>query len=477
MNANWETTIEKSGAGRRASAKGHGEVVCAVLMPHAPILVPAVGGARGGEAIASFRAMREAASAVLRAQPESVVMISPHSPRQPGAFGFWADDPIAGSFAPFGAPQVQASLPNDRHLLRAIISEASARNVRTWLIRHRELDHGALVPMWFLAAAGWSGPTVLLSLNYPGEGGLTSLGEAIAAAANTLSSRIAVVASGDMSHRLKEGAPCGFHPGAHRFDETFVRHVRAGEYRKILSINAELRELAAEDVADSTIIAAAASGWDATGHRLLNYEGPFGVGYGVAILFAPAAGREGNSPADAKAQPREGDLLPGIARRSVQTALRSSIETAPLAGGDYLSQSHGVFVTIRHQDGRLRGCVGTIEPASKNLIAETWRNARLAALRDARFTPVSAGELPGLRFHVSVVHSVENIASPAELNPSRYGLIVSVSDGRRGVLLPGIESIKTVEQQIQIARQKAWIGPGEPVKLQRFQVDEFTEKN
>ena len=463
--------------GRRANecASQHGGVVGAVLMPHAPILVPAVGGERGREAIASFRAMREVAGALLQLKPDSVVLISPHSPRQPGAFGIWSDDPITGSFEQFGAPNARTTVPNDRRLARAIMAEANARNVRTWQIRHRPLDHGALVPLWFLAGAGWSGPAVLLSLNYPGEGGLTSLGEAIAAAANATQMRIGVVASGDMSHRLTQGAPCGFHPGAHRFDDTFIRHVRSGEYRKILSINSELRESAAEDVADSTIVAASAIGWNSTGHRLLNYEGPFGVGYGVAVLFAGEPGGGDCPVAIDTGLQLENGVLPGIARKSIIAALRGSNETCPQASGDYLTKPRGVFVTIRHRDNRLRGCVGTITPASQDLLTETWRNARLAALRDARFTPVATDELPDLRFHVSVVHSVEDVMSPADLNPSRFGVIVSVPDGRRGVLLPGIKDVKTVDQQIRIARQKAWIDPNEPVKLERFQVDNFEE--
>lgn len=473
MNAKIETATQNGRA--EDSAATQGAVVGAVLMPHAPILIPAVGGARGGEAIASYRAMREAAETVVRLKPDSVVVISPHSPRQPGSFGVWSDDPIAGSFEQFGAPQAGVSLPNDQRLARAIVNEASARNVKTWQIRLRALDHGALVPLWFLAAAGWDGPTVLLSLNYPGEGGLTSLGEAIAAAGGDLQLRVAVAASGDMSHRLTQSAPCGFHPGAHRFDDTFMRHVRAGEYRKILGINSDLRELAAEDAADSTIIAASAADWKAAGHRVLNYEGPFGVGYGVAILFAEEATAEDCPAASASVVEHAGNVLPGIARKSVAAALRSSTESTPQARGEYLNMSHGVFVTIRHRDGKLRGCVGTIHPACRDLVSETWRNARLAATRDARFAPISADELPDLSFHVSVVHSVEEVASPADLDPKRYGVIVSVPDGRRGVLLPDIGGIKSVEQQLHIARQKGWIGPDEPIKLERFQTDDFDE--
>lgn len=462
--------VQAEGRGRA------GSVVCAVLMPHAPILVPEVGGERGGAAADSCRAMRTAARCVLSHHPEKLVLISPHSPRQPRAFGIWSDDPLEGSFAPFDAPQVGVSLPLDRTLAEAIAAEAEVRGLETWEIRRLPLDHGALVPLWFLVEAGWDGPTVILSLNYPEDQGLTELGEAIAAAAQASASRIAVIASGDMSHRLMEGAPCGFHPQAHQFDEAFIRLVRAGDYRKIEDIAPDLRELAAEDAADSTLIAASSVNWKTTGHQVLSYEGPFGVGYGVAILFAESH----SSPSGAKTtkttvEKSDGEALPGLARRSVEAALCGSPEQPPEPAGEYLGMPSGVFVTIHQRGGPLRGCVGTFAATCPNLVVETWNNARLAALQDYRFSPVLAEEMDGLRFEVSVLHSQEEISSEAELDPRRYGVIVSANDGRRGLLLPGIKGIKTPEQQVGIAREKGGIDPDEPITLQRFQVDHFEE--
>jgi AmmeMemoRadiSam system protein A len=450
------------------------EAVCAVLMPHAPILVPQVGGGRGGAAQASGRAMREAAARLIGFQPESLVLISPHSPRQPRAFGLWAGERLHGSFARFNAPGAQVSLPNDTSLARQIVTEAGQRGLATWMIRGQSLDHGALVPLWFLAQAGWAGPTVVLSLMDLAEGGLEELGKAITAAARASHRRIAIVASGDMSHRLAADAPCGFHPDAHQFDESFIGFIRDGDYHAIASITPALRQLAAEDAVDSTLVAAAAVDWRPAGHKLLNYEAPFGVGYGVAILFAADS-----APADplppAGVTSRTGDILPALARQSVAAALRGSSELPPAACAEYLSARRGVFVTLHERGGRLRGCAGTILPACANILAETWRSARLAALQDSRFSPVQARELPNLHFDVSVLHSMETISSAAELDPARYGVVVSTADGRRALLLPGIAEITTSEQQVGFARKKGWIGPREPVLLQRFQVDHFEE--
>jgi len=205
------------------------------------------------------------------------------------------------------------------------------------------------------------------------------------------------------------------------------------------------------------------------------YEGPFGVGYGVAILFAEEAPSSLAESSTAGAARTDGEMLPGLARRSVEAALCGSSELPPEPASGYLGAQCGVFVTLRHRSGGLRGCVGTTEPVCANLVAETWRNARLAALQDIRFPPVAEHELAGLRFHVSVIHTTEEVSSAGELDPQRYGVIVSASDNRRGVLLPGLKAIESGEQQLGLAREKGWIKPDEAVTVQRFQVDNFEE--
>lgn len=439
----------------------------AVLMPHAPILVPAVGGARGRDADATVGAMRAAAARVVSAAPESVVLVSPHSPRHPTAFGIWRGGWLRGSLDQFGAPEAGVNLQNDLQLASAIATEARVAGVETWDITRGPLDHGALVPLWYLTDAGWHGPTVVLSLNHPQAGGLVELGRVIAAASVTLGRRIAIVASGDMSHRLKPGAPAGYDPRAKRFDRAFIETVGRGAYHNLLRLDPGLQELAAEDAVDSTVIAASAVGWSAAGHEVLSYEGPFGVGYGVAVLF------DGNGRPTASCGGWGG--LPRVARASVAAVLNGREAQPPQATDDVLRQRHGVFVTIRGREGELRGCVGTLSPQFPNVIAETWQMARDAAFRDGRFPPVRPEELPSLSFEVSVLQPLEEAASETELDPRRYGVVVGTEDGRRGALLPSIPEIRTVTQQLAIARRKGGIEPGEPVRLQRFTVTKIKD--
>jgi AmmeMemoRadiSam system protein A len=141
----------------------------------------------------------------------------------------------------------------------------------------------------------------------------------------------------------------------------------------------------------------------------------------------------------------------------------------------------GVFVTIhKASSGELRGCIGTIEPTEASLAQETINNAIAAATRDPRFPPIGPRELNDLVIDVSVLFPPESIDSVAQLDPRHYGVIVqspsagSQRGGRRGLLLPDIPGIDDAETQISYARQKAWIGPDEPVQLFRFKVEKYT---
>jgi MEMO1 family protein len=141
----------------------------------------------------------------------------------------------------------------------------------------------------------------------------------------------------------------------------------------------------------------------------------------------------------------------------------------------------GVFVTIhKASSGELRGCIGTIEPTEPSLAQETINNAIAAATRDPRFPPIGARELNDLVIDVSVLYPPEPIDSVAQLDPLRYGVIVQSRQegfprgGRRGLLLPDIPGIDDAETQVGYARQKAWIGPDEPVQLFRFKVEKYT---
>lgn len=170
-----------------------------------------------------------------------------------------------------------------------------------------------------------------------------------------------------------------------------------------------------------------------------------------------------------------GQALPGIARTAVFSALHHLKDSPPRLAEPFLARSSPVFVTIREDNGRLRGCVGTLSARCPTVVEETWRMAREAAFADSRFPPVTPGELDRLRFEVSVLRPLEDVEAPSSLDPQRFGVVVSTPDGRRGALLPQVDGVNTVAEQLTIARRKGGIGPTEPIRIQRFEVSRYSD--
>lgn len=260
-------------------------IVHTTLMCHAPIVVPAVGGGRGSDCATTTTAMQAAADRLVRASPDVLVVLSPHTPRAHDAWGVVEGDRVGGDLSAFRAPQASVSLPASVEGRERLHELAPRHGVRLVRLRPQPLDHGAIVPMWFVQQAGWRGPTIVIALPWE-EGGAHHLGALLKEAAGD--GRWAVLASGDMSHRLIPGAPSGYHPRAASFDAAFVERLRAGDLLGAGRVDPALREIAAEDVVTTVQVAAAATDFRADHHHVFAYEGPFGVGYCEAVLFSEA---------------------------------------------------------------------------------------------------------------------------------------------------------------------------------------------
>jgi MEMO1 family protein len=253
-------------------------------MPHAPILIPEIGGPRQNGAVTTISAMREVARTMIAAAPDTLIVISPHSPGILKPVGFWSGQRLRGSLTAFGFPHLAIDLPVDSLLVDTLAALSARRGVDTVSVTKCSLDHGATVPLWFAAEAGWNGPTVVVALNSVDQKTVITLGETIAEAVGSTNRRVALIASGDMSHRLTIGAPLGYDTRGREFDAWLVDALRRGAYRDLLQLDPELDKLAAEDVIAPLLVVLAALGFSAAGRELLSYEGPFGVGYSVAIL-------------------------------------------------------------------------------------------------------------------------------------------------------------------------------------------------
>ncbi|MCX5976274.1 MAG: AmmeMemoRadiSam system protein A [Coprothermobacterota bacterium] len=161
-----------------------------------------------------------------------------------------------------------------------------------------------------------------------------------------------------------------------------------------------------------------------------------------------------------------------LARLTIAAHLEGApVERVQISLPPDLPARAAVFVSL-HRGSALRGCIGTLEPQTPSLREEVIANAISASTRDPRFPSVKRDEVDTLEISVDVLTPPEPIDEPTSLDTKRYGVIVQ-SGWRRGVLLPDLEGVDTVERQVQIARTKAGIGQHEPVRLYRFEVRRY----
>jgi AmmeMemoRadiSam system protein A len=450
-------------------------IPCAVLMCHAPIVLPDVAGNRARQCMQTTRAMRDVAARLVSHAPDVIAIISPHAPRHPTRWGIGAESPLRGDFGRFGAEHVGVTLPGAPEAAARLSAVAKQAGLPLREISGEGLDHGTLVPLYFVRHAGWDGPTLLIALPYPGTGTEDAMGRALAQAAEAAGQRWAILASGDMSHRLIPSAPAGYHPQAKEFDRSFKARIDAGDLRGACAVDPDLRELAAEDVVDSCAVAAAAVDYQSKGHRTYGYEGPFGVGYLEAVLYEQAPPRERGAAQSERisTEGRPWKAMLRIARDAIAAKIsHSAYRAQPLPVPWNAPQ--GVFVTLRDAQGALRGCIGHVEPLYGTLSEEIAACAAAAATQDSRFARVSPGELPTLNIELSLLGKTEVVRDLATLDPKRYGVVVSAGRSR-GVLLPDIDGVDTVEEQLRIAAAKGHLPAGRSWVIERFEVQKQTE--
>jgi hypothetical protein len=164
--------------------------------------------------------------------------------------------------------------------------------------------------------------------------------------------------------------------------------------------------------------------------------------------------------------------LAHLAKETVENYVKQEHVAKPKELTPEMKQRAGVFVSIK-KFGALRGCIGTFEPTQENVAEEIINNAISSATRDPRFAPVTEAELPHLSYSVDVLTKPEPVENTDQLDPKKYGVIVECGR-RRGLLLPDLEGVNSVAQQIEICCQKAGIHSREPVKLYRFEVRRYS---
>lgn len=261
-------------------------LVYGCVVPHPPIMVPEVGRGREREISATLEAMARVRDELERCRPEALLVISPHGVMHEDAMGVLNGPFSFGSLDLWGAAGITFEFDNSSELVQALTEEAEAQGLPLRSIAEEayELDHGITAPLYFLRPAVESAPLVPLAFSWLPLQRHIDFGRVIRQAAQRSGKRTALVASGDLSHRLTPGAPAGFSPLGHVFDKEVCSAVAALDAGALVNMDPGLITAAGECGLRSIVILLGAVEGLAERAEVLSYEGPFGVGYLAASV-------------------------------------------------------------------------------------------------------------------------------------------------------------------------------------------------
>ena len=442
----------------------------AYIVPHPPLIVPEVGKGQELQVSNTINSYQEVARRIAALKPDTLIITTPHSIMYSDYIHISPGSGAKGSFARFGAREVAFQVRYDEEFVEYLELAVDRRGIEAGTLGEKEpaLDHGTMVPLYFINQYLKEYKVVRIGLSGLPVTEHYKLGRCIKETADKLHRRIVFIASGDLSHRLKEEGPYGYAPEGPQFDQEVTAAMESGDFLQLLSFQQSYCESAAECGLRSFLIMAGALSGRAVKPELLSYEGPFGVGYAICDLRPGEEDEsrhfdliyEAKQKEIARERQKQEDAYVSLARYSLETYVKTGKRAKLPEGlpGELSGKRAGVFVSLKKYG---------------DIAKEIVRNAVSAGVEDPRFSPVSEEELEELVYSVDVLSEAEPIHGMEELDVKRYGVIVS-SGRKRGLLLPNLEGIDTVEQQVSIAKKKAGIYNNEQVKLERFEVVRHT---
>ena len=456
-------------------------ILAAYMVPHPPMIVPAVGRGSEEQIRATTRSYEQVAEEIAVLKPDTIIITSPHSVMYADYFHISPGKEARGDFGQFRASQVRFEEEYDTELVAAIAQAAGAQGFPAGVMgeRERRLDHGTMVPLYFIRQRYQGGKIVRIGLSGLPLSEHYRFGQIIREAVDRLGTKAVFIASGDLSHKLQDYGPYGFAQEGPQYDERIMDVCSRAAFGELFDFDETFCDRAAECGHRSFVIMAGALDGQAVKAKALSHEDVTGVGYGICT-FKPGEpddsrhfleqylSKAGEELAARRAQE---DPFVRLARASVEHYIlrHRKMEMPGDLPAELTARRAGAFVSI-HEHGKLRGCIGTISPVRDCLAQEIIDNAVSASTRDPRFSPIRADELKWLEISVDVLGDPEPVSSPDELDVKRYGVIVT-KGRKRGLLLPDLDGVDTVEEQISIAKSKAGIADWDKkVELQRFEV-------
>lgn len=448
-----------------------GNILGAYLLPHPPIILKEIGLGQEDKAKETIDGMKTVSKDIRKKSPSTIIIITPHGPLFRDAISISGERDLVGDFSKFGHSELKFEFKNNISLSQKIIEESLRHKIPIVKVDdstskeyniEKSLDHGALVPLYYVNKEYRNYKLVHITYGLLSPEKLFEFGQIIERSVSELDEDVIIIASGDLSHKLSSEGPYNYSPDGKVFDEKIVDMIRTGDIKDIVSFDLDLAESAGECGLRSLMVMAGAVDKYRLETEVISYEGPFGVGYSTAKI---------DTFIDEDDSANDGDESEYVklARKSLEYYVRNG-ESLP-EPEEVLGIKKGVFVTIK-KNNILRGCIGTISPTRESIELEIIQNAISAGTEDPRFPTVKESELDELSYSVDVLSEPEPISSIDELDIDRYGVIVS-SGFRRGLLLPKLEGVGSVEEQVSISLQKASIRPHENYEMERFEVKRY----
>lgn len=450
------------------------------IMPHPPIIIPKIGGGKEIDAQKTIEGCQKAARAIAAEKPDTIIVLSPHGPSYSNVVCIAGDSILKGDFSNFGHKKLSYEFQNNMDLVKGIAEKLNAFGITPIINDHESrnnydidpsIDHGALVPLHFILKEYKEFELVHIATAIPDPEELYKCGVAIREASLTSDKKILLIASSDLSHRLTDDGPYEYNPEGVKYDQFVVDCIKEKAFSSFMNVNRNMRECAGECGHRAITISLGIFEGQTCKTDIFSYEGPYGVGYLVAEISGQGLGesildeyRKIKYSKIADLRKNESEYVK-LARKTIEQYIKTG-EKLKTETKD--SEKKATFVSIK-KHGILRGCIGTIHPTKDSVEEEIISNAVEAATKDPRFPPIIEEELIELTISVDILYPPEKITSPKMLNTKEYGVIVS-KGLRRGLLLPNLEGIDTVDKQIEIACDKGGIRQNEAYSLERFKV-------
>lgn len=453
-------------------------ILACFFLPHPPIILKEIGKGEETLAIKTIDSMNKMATKIAELKPETIVVISPHSVIYDNYIGIASQNTFNGNFKEFNAKDVVIECDNDLELVAEISKEANLSSFPAGTLDSFDsnLDHGVMVPLYFIKKKYSDFKLVRCSVSNLEAIQNFEFGIMLTKAIENILKKCVIVVSGDLSHRVNSRSPYGTSTEGSVFDRAIVETLTYGNFKELFSFESDFVKSAATCSLEGLQMLAGILNQKSFTPKLYSYEAPYGIGYAVAS-FTDIKKDEDNDLCGTHETYIGGrkikngiDPYVKLAKMALSEYVKNHIKIAPPVDIDkeLLTKRSGVFVSLK-ENGMLRGCIGTIFPTQKNVAEEIIYNAINAGVHDPRFSPVKESELNNLLINVDEISDIEKISSSTELDIKKYGVIVRFGS-KLGLLLPDIEGIKSVDEQIDIARQKGAINKDDNYTLERFKV-------